>query len=284
MFGFVRIHKDEMKIKDYEAYKAVYCSLCKQLVRDYSFLSGFLLNYDCTFFALFSMSIEPQCVGFKKGRCRYNPIKPCNYCSGGENTLSKAAALLILMSYYKLLDNINDGGFLKRLGLTLIKPIFSLWKRKAAKKYPQYNTFCEEMYQSQLSCEQNRDTSVDEAAEPTAILLKKVFAVEAYSEHIRPAFEEFGYHLGKWVYLMDAACDIDDDIKQGSFNPIYNKLKKSKTESVEFCDGLLSQSLFLLTSAYNLIEKKRFKDILDNIILLGLTKKQKEVLFSGKEK
>ena len=138
------------------------------------------------------------------------------------------------------------------------------------------------MYETQVYAEEN-NAGVDESAEPTAAFLKYVFAKEAYDEKVIPAYEQFGYHLGKWIYLIDAACDIDDDIKHKSFNPIYNKLRKSKTESVQYADSLLSHSIYLLTSAYRLIDKKRFEAILDNIILLGLTKKQKELLKSGKE-
>jgi hypothetical protein len=31
MFGFVRPYKDELKVKDYELFKSVYCGLCHSL-------------------------------------------------------------------------------------------------------------------------------------------------------------------------------------------------------------------------------------------------------------
>lgn len=282
VFGYVCINKAEMKVKDYENYKAVYCSLCKQLGKDYSFLTRFLLNYDCTFFALLIMANDEQCPSFKKGRCRFNPLKACNYCTGGSEALSKAAALLVAMSYYKLIDNIRDGGFFEKAGCTLIRPLFSSWMKKARKKYPLYADACQKMYEDQITAEE-QIASVDESAEPTAVLLKTLFAYEAYSDDIRPAFEQFGYHLGKWIYLMDAACDIDSDIKHKSFNPIYNKLQRPQQECAEYADAILSQSVYLLTSAYVLIDKKRFADILDNIVLLGLTTKQKDLLFSERK-
>lgn len=282
MFGYVCINKSELKIKDYEAYKGVYCSLCKQLGKEYSFLTRFLLNYDCTFFSLFILANSDECAVFKKGRCRFNPFKSCNYCTSGEGAFSKGAALIVLMSYYKLLDNIRDGSFFEKIGCVLIKPLFFSWMKKARKRYPIYADACKNMYESQIKAEKE-NACVDEAAEPTANLLKSLFSLESYSDKIRPAYEQFGYHLGKWIYLMDAACDIDSDIKHKSFNPIYNKLKKTQAESAEFADNLLSQSFYLLSSAYRLIDKKRFEDILDNIVLLGLTKKQKESLFSERK-
>ena len=282
MFGYVTINKGEMKIKDYEMYKAVYCGLCKQLGKDYSFITRFLLNYDCTFFSVFSMAVENTCPHVEKGRCRFNPMKSCNYCTDTNKIQSKSAALLVLMSYFKLLDNIRDGGIVKKALLTLVRPFFSSWKRKAKKRYPEYYEACAKMYAQQIKAEASR-AGIDESAEPTAQLLKFVFSQESPDEKLRPAFEQFGYHLGKWIYLMDAACDIDDDIKHKSFNPIYNKTGLSKSESADFSIQLLSHSVFLLTSAYRLIDKNRFEAILDNIVLLGLTKKQKDLLESGKE-
>ena len=281
MFGFVVIDKGELKVKEFETYKAVYCSLCKQLGKDYSFLTRFILNYDCTFLAMFILANDETYLTFKKGRCVFNPCKACSYCQGQSDALSKSAALLVLMSYYKVIDNISDSSFFKKIGFTLIRPFFARWKKKAEKKYPEYAKACEKMYTDQRKAEMS-DAGIDESAEPTAKLLEFVFSQQAYNEKIAPAYAQFGYHLGKWIYLMDAAFDIDDDIKHNSFNPIYNKLGKSKAESAEFADALLSHSVYLMTSAYRLIDKKRFETILDNIVLIGLTKKQKELL-SGKE-
>ena len=282
MFGYVVIDKGELKVKEYETYKAVYCSLCKQLGKDYSFLSRFMLNYDCTFLALFIMSKEESCLSFYKGRCVFNPCKACNYCKSSSDAISKAAALLVLMSYYKLLDNIRDSSFFKKSLFTLLRPFFARWQKKAAKRYPEYAVACEKMYKDQIAAEEE-NAGIDAAAEPTAELLKFVFSKEADNDKLKPAFEQFGYHLGKWIYLMDAAFDIDEDIKNKSFNPIYNKLGKSKAESASYADELLSHSVYLMTSAYRLIDKKRFETILDNIVLIGLLKKQKELLKSGKE-
>lgn len=281
MFGYVCINKGEMKIRDYETYKAVYCSLCKQLGKDYSVFTRFLLSYDLTFLALFILANKEAYPVFVKGRCRFNPLKVCGYCSSADDALSESAALLVMMSYYKLIDNMNDGGFFEKAGCVLLKPFFKNWMKKAAKKYPELAEACEKMYSDQLTVEKN-NAHIDEAAEPTANLLKLVFARHACNDKIRPAYEQFGYHLGKWIYLMDAACDIDSDIKSGSFNPFYNKLQKSQKESAAYADEVLCQSMFYLTSAYRLIDKKRFQDILDNIVLLGLPKKQKDSLF-GKE-
>ena len=36
LFGYIQPLREELKIKEFEAYKAVYCSLCKQLGKKYT--------------------------------------------------------------------------------------------------------------------------------------------------------------------------------------------------------------------------------------------------------
>lgn len=285
MFGFVCIDKPELKIREYETYKAVYCGLCKRLGKDYTFISRFILNYDLTFYALLCMSNLETSPCYEKKCCRFNPLKSCNYCTGQEyeEVLSKSAALLIIMSYYKILDNIEDSGFFKRIFMKIAKPFFSNQRKKAARKYPLFEKYAEEMFTSQLKAERE-NLSLDECAEPTAKLLAQVFSLEAESESDERICYEFGYHLGRWIYLTDAACDLDEDIKKGRFNPFYNKYSKNLKDCAADCDAVISQSLYRLTKAYELIDIKRYKPILDNIVLLGLAKKQKEVLTSCERK
>ena len=40
MFGYLQIEKEELLVKEFETYKAVYCGLCKQMGKDYSFFNA----------------------------------------------------------------------------------------------------------------------------------------------------------------------------------------------------------------------------------------------------
>ena len=91
MFGYIRIQKSELRLREYEAYKGVYCGLCRQLGRDYSIFSRFLLSYDCTFYGMFIMSLGRSCSGFERKRCRFNPMKKCTFCKCESDSLSKAS-------------------------------------------------------------------------------------------------------------------------------------------------------------------------------------------------
>lgn len=279
MFGYVYIDKPELKIKDYEAYRGVYCSLCKALGKEYSVFARFVLNYDCTFLSLFLMARSNSCQGFKQGRCPFNPAKKCSYTLNADEELKKGAALTVITSYYKLLDSITDGSIFKKIGCNFIRPFFAAWHNKAKKNFPLYENAVRTMYLSQLECEKSEAPCLDMAAEPTAKMLEAVLKAEAKSEPEAIALSQLGYHLGRWIYLMDAAADIEEDFKSDNFNPFLLKYKNAESVDMKEVDGIISQSYYLLTKAYELIDKRRFHDILDNIIYSGLAAKQRNTLY-----
>lgn len=274
MFGYLQIHKDELKVKEYEAYKSVYCGLCKQLGKDYSFLSRLLLSYDCTFYAIILMSLKRTCTGFKDGRCTFNPLKKCKFAKWGDDALSKASALSVISAYYKLLDDINDSGFFKRVACKMLKSVFHSWQKKGAKRYPDIEKSVSEMMQNQQEVEKDPYVTIDTAAHPTANMLSELLALEAENETRERVLREFGYHIGRWVYLIDAADDYEKDKKQKTFNPfiasdIYDK---------EYIGSVLSQSLARAYDAYNLLDIIDFKPIIENTLIYGLPNKQNAVL------
>ena len=43
------------------------------------------------------------------------------------------------------------------------------------------------------------------------------------SKNTKRVLSSIGYLAGKWVYLIDAFDDLEDDIKNHSYNPFINK-------------------------------------------------------------
>ena len=61
MFGYVTIHRPELKIKDEQRYRAFYCGLCRSLRDRYGRSGQTTLSYDMTFLAmLLSALYEPE--------------------------------------------------------------------------------------------------------------------------------------------------------------------------------------------------------------------------------
>lgn len=69
MFGYVNVYKDELKIKDFNVYRAYYCGLCKALGEKFGALSRLGLSYDFTFLAIFLDSLNDEKVNFSSEGC-----------------------------------------------------------------------------------------------------------------------------------------------------------------------------------------------------------------------
>ncbi len=274
MFGYVRIAKSELKIKEYEMYKAVYCSLCKSLGKHYGILSRFTLSYDFTFLALLNMSLKDGCTQIEQKRCAFNPLKKCNYCKADDDLEMPSAAAMI-MTYYKLLDNIEDEKGFKKLGYLCLKPILKSANKKASLKYPQIEKIVCDYITEQAKLEKADCKEFDEIAHPTAKALSEILKLCSDDNSQKRILERIGYCLGRYIYLMDAFCDLKDDIKTGSYNVLKNK---PETEIKDFAQSQIYFSINEASKAFELLDIKKYKSILGNIIYLGLEETFKKEL------
>lgn len=264
MFGYVRVSKGELKVKEFEFYKAVYCTLCKTMGKEYSIFSRFTLSYDFTFLALLNMAMQEGCDLVEKRHCVFNPLKKCIFCKSDTDIKLPAAAAVIL-NYYKVLDNIADEKGIKKLGFVLAKPFFKSPYKKAAKKYPEIDNIVSEYITSQNIVESDPDCDLDKAADPTAKVLSKLFMLLSDDTSQKRVLERMGYCIGRYIYLIDAFCDLEQDIKHNSFNPL------KKREGV---NELIKEQLYFCVNeacmAFELLDVKKYKSILGNILYLGL--------------
>ena len=268
MFGYVKIYKPELKIKDYEAYKGIYCSLCKQIGKDYGQLARLTLNYDFTMLALSRLAFAPECCGFKDSRCSFNPAKKCQQCINGGDELAFAAAAAMIMVYHKLCDDINDSSFFKGLIKRVLRPFFSLKRKKASKKYPQVDEIIGSAMFAQSELEKKKDAGIDASAHPSATAMGKLLAF-GFEGETASKLERFGYLAGRWVYLTDAFDDMPDDKKTSSYN-VFNNMGKSEKEAEEYAEGVLNVTAAQLIIQLEELNPARFGDILENIVVDGM--------------
>lgn len=270
MFGYIRIAKPELKIKEYETYKAVYCTLCRTLGKDYGIWTRFTLSYDFTFLALLNMSLSDGCDRVERKHCVCNPLKKCNYCKNDEKIKMPAAAAMIMV-YYKLLDNIKDEKGIKKLGFLALKPLFSHAHEKAARLYPKVEEIIREYIAEQSALENENCTELDRAADPTAKALSALLQLCSEDLTQKRVLDRLGYCLGRYIYILDAACDLTEDIKSGSYNCLKASLEGDPQKYAR--DRAVPQLYFCLNEAgraFELLDIKKYRTILGNIIYLGL--------------
>ena len=101
---------------------------------------------------------EDECTPFQPGKCVFNPLKKCNYCTSGQVNFEFASALTVMMTYQKIRDDIEDSGFGGKLKAYLVLPLVAGANKKAAKKYPELKKILDETIatQSQVEKEERR--------------------------------------------------------------------------------------------------------------------------------
>ena len=269
MIGFVKAHKPEMKMKDYELYKGVYCSLCKELGKSYGVFSRMILSYDFTFLAILNMALVEKCPGFKKSHCSFNPFKKCAGCTNASDELKLAAAGGVIISYYKLLDDLSDEKFFKKMRSAAAIPFLASAHKKAAKDFPVIEESVKTAMAQQAALEKENCKSIDMAAEPTAKAMEKMFTqISSGGEDLA----RLGYCIGKYVYTIDAAADMEEDIQEGRYNPLTeDNMTAQQIEKIrEDMKGVLNYCISETIEAYKKLPVKRFQDILENILYDGL--------------
>lgn len=275
MLGYVRAYKPEMKFKDFEVYKGVYCSLCKVIGKRYGLLARLTLSYDFTFFAMMRMALVPECPGFVQSHCSFNPMKKCMDCSKNSKELEYAADVSMITAYHKLKDNISDGNFFKRFVCRLMMPYAKRIYKKASARVPEEARLAQTLMDKQAEIEKRATVSGDEAADPSAKLLSGLLVSGITCEN-QNELERFGYCFGRWVYLIDAVDDCEKDIKSGSFNPLKSKFHSDCFK--EYGEELLNLSMGEAARSFEKLKIYRFYPILSNIIYDGSESVMKKVL------
>ncbi len=273
MFGYVRACKPELRVKEFEMYKAVYCSLCRHLGRRYGILSRLTLSYDFTFLALLKMSFDPQFAGLERKACFFCPIKKCNYCKDAEDTFDFPAAAAMVLLYYKIEDNILDEKGVAKWKYYLMRLSFGHSHKKAAKRYPQLETIGKRYFEAQQALEAAACEDLDRACEPTANMLKQLLSFCSRDPCDRHELERLGYCLGRFIYLLDAARDLPDDFKTGAYNPLKAGMPEG-VKSEDYARERVTPQLYVCLSqmqqAFEGLQIMKCKDILGNILYLGL--------------
>lgn len=276
MLGYVKAFKPEMKMKDYELYKGVYCSLCRALGRNYSPIAQLFLSYDFAFAAVLRLAVANGGCSFVKKSCPYNPAKKCMICQSREE-LDFCSHAIIITVYYKIIDNIRDGGIKSKLLAFLLYPIVFLMHKKAKHLAPDIDKIIGESMAKQSETEKKQDVCIDEAAHPSADALGKIFSLGFEGENQNSLYT-LGYMIGRYVYILDAADDIEDDLKNGSFNPFRAEYPQGKEDFANRVTAMLNLTQSNALETLDSVEKKRFEDILENIVLDGLDFSMEKVL------
>lgn len=280
MFGYVRYDLPYLYIKDLTLYRAVYCGLCKGIGESCGQRARLGLTYDVAFLSAILHNIAGIDFKIEKQGCFEHRIRKRPIAVTDEMTRALGAVNTAL-AYYKLTDDIRDGG-----GGRCKRLLFKKGFKRARKRYPALVGVIGDYMREQAAAEKE-GASPDSAAEPSAQMMRKLTDL-LLGEKATEATGMLFWYLGKWVYLIDALDDYDRDVRKKSFNPFVESYRAESKEALLRENGeeigFLFDSLF-----YGMREQLaniRFpfnRDLTDNVLLRGIPNETKRVL-SGEKK
>lgn len=281
MFGYIRLHKEELKIREFYHFRAYYCGLCRELKKRYGRLNTLLLNYDLTFLGLFLSSLTNTPEKSTPERCFIHPLKKRAILLDNK-WLSFAADVNILLAYHNLKDNWQDDRSPAAIsGLVLLKRDY----KKAAKLHPAIDKLISEKTEELSRLEKEKSPHIDGAADTFAKILENICPLADFTPAAAKGIKWLCYNLGKWIYLVDALDDLEKDIKKGSYNPFIYAFNYQGEEYAEFHRRVKPQAKFLLNytlsqvaAAFELLDIHKNRGILENIIYLGMNRQTEIVL------
>ena len=279
MFGYIRPLKDELKVREFEQFKTCYCALCHTLKEEYGFISRFFLNYDFTFLAMLLWDAgekpEPRCA-----RCAASPLIKKNYCAPTA-ALRDCAGYSVILSWWKLKDAIKDEGFFKKTRAWFFSILTRRAYKKAARKYPAYAKVVGEKLEKLAELEKENSASLDQAADQFAVLTDALAESETDKAR-RRTLEQLLYHTGRFIYILDATDDIEEDVRNGRYNPAAGRFNVTDGVlddlSKKAIEITMRHSINMIGTAYELLPENVWSPVTRNIIYLGMPEVLRRVL------
>lgn len=277
MFGYVVPRRGELKVRELDDYQGIYCGLCHTLGRRYGFLPRLLLNYDFAFLAMV-LAGPGEPVELERRRCVACPLRGKRVCPARPE-LDTAADESVILTYWKLRDSVADHGFFRGLPARVLSALLRPSYRKAARLRPAFDRQTVACLEELRALEADKSPSLDRTADTFARILAA--AAPATGETVRDrALEQLLYHVGRWIYLVDAWDDLEEDRAAGQYNPLLLRFPDGPEAHRDEVRLTLDHSLNLAISAHHLDDAGPWSGVILNILCLGLPMVE-EAVFAG---
>ena len=270
MFGYIRPRIDELKVRQEAEYRAAYCGLCRCLGKRCGMSSRFLVNYDITFlYLLLSGQGEREQCG--RCFCPANPLKK-KRCAPVSPAMEYSADVCVILCTLSLRDKVRDAKGIGKLPPALAGAFLRRAFRRAGERRPALAALARTQLERLSELEAEKCDSMDRVADAFAELLSHC-ADEAIEGEKRPA-QQLLYHIGRYIYLTDALDDLAEDAKTGNYNPLLYRFScpdgtLSEADRAYVVESI-GQSVIMARTALALCELRSNREILENIVSLGL--------------
>lgn len=278
MFGYVRPPVQDLSQEEADRFQRMYCGLCHTLGKRYGAAARMILNYDFTYLAILLSEREEGTA--ESRRCLVHPVRKRPFLEGTP-AMELAADESVILAYWQLRDGVEDHDWLHGLKYRSLSAVLEPAYRKAAALRPAFDEAVRRQLALLKKLETENCPSIDRAADAFAVLLSSA-ANEVDDPTRRRVLEQILYHLGRWVYLMDAADDLKKDAETGNYNPVALRFELQNgvwtPEKRQEFAVTLDHSIHMIATAFELWEFGVWRPILETTFYTGLFRVGKAVL------
>ncbi len=281
MLGYTLPYYNRLSPADNRIYRRYYCEGCHQLKQGFGLTSTLTVNYDMTFNTILLNSIAGDVLDFEGTHRRLCFLdKP----KANSDLLRDMAAYTMILVKWELRDDDTDNPSVKsKIASTALSKAI----RKAVDMFPEYDRMVGEGFANlhDLELQGCKD----------AVLMGRTFgegligplrdiAGDCASDDLDNVFRQ----LSTVVYLMDAIDDLDEDFKEGTYNPLlpekgYKNSSDFRLKNVYSLTSMLSGEIGSLQESYSKIrpQLRTAQGICDNIVYMGIPDSAKKVMMGS---
>ena len=325
MLGYVKIDKGELKVREYEIYTGYYCGICKSIGKRYGQLPRMSLSYDAAFLAILLASLGEDQDMPSQEHCVAHPfIKKKTIIR--NRAIDYAGDVMLLLAWHKLADDAKDEGKLyAKATMGLLKGIYRKLQSKYAELCCGLEQQLSRLSALEEGKCESLDMAAEAFSKIMEIIFSEGVKAVYGDCGPKPASVEtstpgsiwqtsgsmqrqetpgstqkakqptdthellghVGYHMGKWIYLIDAVDDIEENIESGAYNPLLYRFKYDVASETakEFRARIepdlrfnLYHYLAVLSNYVDSLDIKKNQGIIDNVIYFGLNRKTEEII------
>jgi len=218
-----------------------------------------------TFLSILLSALYSSEEQWGSGRCPVHPISSQDYWK--TDCTEYSADMNILLAYYNSIDDWNDD---KRRSAKILAGRLSPFIDSIKDSWPRQSDAVARRLKDLADMEARNEINPDIPANCFGALMGEIFVMR--EDEYSPALRRMGAALGRYIYLLDAVCDLHSDIRKQKYNPLIAQMD---TDFIPVLTMMIGEC----TAEFEALPLERDIDILRNILYSGVwvrTKRKKE--------
>lgn len=277
MFGYVNINKDTIDDGQRGLWQSFMCQLCFSTKTQFGNLPRAFISNDVNFFNVLFHSVTQTDVQINQCRCASHPVKKRSVIQPDEMS-DKLAVANVLLTYYKLYDDVLDGSGVKKRAAYRM---FGKYRTAACARWNEMDAMLAQRYGELRALEQANCGNIDQVCHPFAQLSGQ-FAQLVLGERATTPVTDLCYNLGKWIYLADALEDLPKDLKRRNYNPFVASFGITKARQLAQHISEVQFEMYAVLNriamCYNDLDLTKYTCLLNNVLFESIRNKTAQVL------